>query len=133
MRLNKVKIMKLIRYVIVGILTTFVSFSIFWLLCYRLVIEPNIANVISIIGAIIFAYIANKKIVFKSKLETTVELIKEMTSFFLSRGLTIVVEVSGVFLLVTIMKFDAMISKIGISILVTLLNYIISQFWVFKK
>lgn len=130
--LSNEKLMKLVRYLIIGVLTTGVSFSVFWVLCYPLNVEPNLSNIVSIICAIIFAYFTNKSFVFRSKTNTFRESLREAISFGLSRGFTIVVEVSGMFLLVTILRVDAMLSKVLISVLVIILNYVISQFFVFK-
>lgn len=127
------KWMKLIRYLVIGILTTVVSFLTFWLLCYLMGIEPNLANMLSIACAVLFAYITNKKVVFKSKKDNLKELTKEAISFVLSRGLTILLEIGGMFMMVTLLSMEAMLSKVLISILVTILNYVISQFWVFKE
>ena len=59
-----------VRYVFFGGCTTLVNlvcFYILWNLCH---LNLNIANVISIIVAIIFAYIVNSKYVFQDKCET---------------------------------------------------------------
>ncbi|MBC7960122.1 MAG: GtrA family protein [Vallitaleaceae bacterium] len=131
--LKNEKWMRIVRYLIIGVMTTGVSFLTFWVLCYPLAMDPNLANIISIAAAIAFAYVTNKIIVFKSKKENFTELVKEAISFVLSRGITIVVEMGGVFVMVSVIKWDPMISKILISVFVIILNYIISQFWVFKE
>ena len=57
---------ELISYVFVGGCTTMVNFVIYWSVIK--IIDQNwlIANVISWIGAVIFAFWANKRFVFKS-------------------------------------------------------------------
>lgn len=124
--------LKLFRYVFIGGLTTLISFGIYWVLCYPFKLNPNIANIISIICAVIFAYVTNKTFVFKSKCSSTKELVREMISFFASRGVTMFIEIGGVFVLYTLLVLDAMLSKIIISIFVLILNYILSQYFIFK-
>ncbi len=131
--LKNEKIMKLFRYLVIGVLTTCVSFSIFWILCYPVKLDPNLANILSILCAIIFAYFTNKIFVFRSHSNSTLELLKEAISFVISRGFTILVEVGGVFLMVNILKLDPMLSKVMLSVIVIVLNYIISHFFVFKE
>jgi len=122
---------KIFRYIFIGGLTTFVSFGVFWLLAYPVNMNPNIANIISVICAVIFAYVTNKIFVFRSKCRTTKELVIEAFSFFSSRGITMLIEIGGVFVL-TSLRIEAMISKIIISVLVLILNYLFSQFLVFR-
>lgn len=134
MKLFKTKnLKKLIKYTIAGILTTFVSYTIYGLLYYIIRIEPNISNVISIICSVIFAYVINKIFVFKSITINLKSLIIEVFEFVLARSLTIIIEICGVFLLVTLLKYDAMYSKILINIINVILNYIISSLFVFKQ
>ncbi|MCT4686977.1 GtrA family protein [Vallitalea sp.] len=122
---------KIFRYVFIGSLTTFISFGVFWLLAYPVNMNPNIANIISVICAVIFAYVTNKIFVFRSSCRTTKELIIEAFSFFSSRGITMLIEIGGVFVL-TSLRMEAIISKMIISVLVLILNYLFSQFLVFR-
>ncbi len=130
---KKLDIQRIIRYLIVGVLTTAVSFSLFWIFAYPLNIETNVANLMSIMGAIVFAYVTNKIYVYRSKTNSKAELLREAVSFVASRGLTILLEIGGVFLLATVLHYNKMFSKAAISILVIIANYIISQYFVFNQ
>ena len=62
---------EIINYLIVGVLTTVVSLAIYYgsvltFLDPENAIQLQIANVISWIGAVAFAYVTNRKFVFKS-------------------------------------------------------------------
>lgn len=127
------KITEIIKYIIAGILTTCVSYSVYWFLCYVVKLNPNISNIISIICSVLFAYIINKIFVFNSITNNFKKLILEVIAFVFSRSFTIIIEIGGIFLLVTIFKYDAMYSKILISIIIILLNYIISTCFVFNS
>ena len=125
--------LELIRYGIIGVLTTFVNFFIFYLLNTLLLFDPNISNILSVISSVIFAYITNKLFVFRSHCSNFRALLREALSFFSARAVTMLIEVGGVFLATLFFHFDAMISKIIINIVVLILNYVFSKCFVFQK
>ncbi len=131
--LQEERFFRLVRYILIGGLTTLVSFGIYWVLYALVGIEPNLANTISVIVSVVFAYVTNKQFVFKSHCESIKDLIIEMVGFFSSRGVTMVVEIGGVFLFITYWKMDPMLSKVTVSILVIVLNYVFSQYLVFRN
>lgn len=124
---------KIFRYLVIGVLTTLVSFGTYRFLYNVINIEVNISNVISILLAITFAYFANKIYVFKSQCASIKLLLVEFFAFYWARFISMCVEVLGVFILHNLLLFDAMLAKIVISIIIILLNYILSKFWVFKN
>lgn len=127
------KFQKIFRYVVIGGLTTLVNFIVYTTFIYLLHINYNIANIIAVVCSIIFAYITNKIIVFRSKCSSFKELLIEAGSFFSSRGLTLLIEVGGVYVLVSWFELGAMISKILITIVVQVINYAFAQLIVFRK
>ena len=123
---------EIILYVIFGVLTTIVNFSVFYLLTL-VGLNENFSNVISIILAVLFAYFTNRKFVFNSKASTFNEKIKEFYKFILGRAFTMLVEVVGFYLLFNILGIEKFISKILISIIIIILNFFVSKFFAFKK
>lgn len=123
------------NYLIVGGLTTVVSLLTYYI-CVLTFLNPNnavelqIANIISWIIAVAFAYVTNRVFVFKSK-EKNIK--KEATSFVASRITTLLLEMLTMFILVTLLTFNDKISKIIAQIIVIVGNYIISKLFVFKK
>lgn len=127
---DKEYMMHLFVYLIFGVLTTIVGLGSFWLLRRHLPqIEENLANAISIILAIVFAYFTNRKYVFKSKEKN---MFKEFVAFASSRGLTFAFDMASFFIFASVLNYNEMIVKTIISIAVILLNYIISKVYVFK-
>lgn len=59
-------------------------------------VQRDLANVISIILAILFAYVVNSKFVFQDKCETLKDHIRPFCKFVGARGVTMVIEVAGV-------------------------------------
>ncbi|MFR7396809.1 MAG: GtrA family protein [Blautia wexlerae] len=99
-----------IRYIFFGGCTTMVNLVSFFIL-RKLKVELNIANIISIILAILFAYVVNSKYVFQDKCETLKDHVQPFCKFVSARLITMVIEVGGVWLLVSVMGLNDMIGK----------------------
>ena len=84
-----------IRYIFFGGCTTMVNLVSFFIL-RKLKVELNIANIISIILAILFAYVVNSKYVFQDKCETLKDHVQPFCKFVSARLVTMVIEVGGV-------------------------------------
>ena len=90
-------------------------------------------NAIANILAILFAYITNRKWVFESFAVTRRQKLKEMAKFFLSRGFTLVIDFAGLFLMHKVFGVNEIISKIVVSIVVIVLNFVFSKLIIFTK
>jgi len=124
---------RLLRYVFTGGLTTTVSLGTFYVLYNQIGINPNAANVVSIICAVTFSYFANKIFVFQSKCRSISEVAREAFSFFASRAFTIFLELSGVFLMHSVFRMNAMLSKILIGVVIFVINFVVSHFVFFRR
>lgn len=120
------------RYLIIGGCTTLVNLVVYAFLCRVVHLNVNVSNIISIIVAIIFAYITNKLIVFRSHCSSFGELAAECARFVGARLATMAIEVGGVFLIYNVMHQDEMIAKLATQVLVVIGNYFISRFIVFR-
>ena len=126
---------EIINYLIIGGLTTLVSLAVYYGLTFT-VLDPNnalqlqIANVISWIASVAFAYFTNRKFVFKKEDKAN---IKEAASFTASRVSTLLIDMLLMFIFVTKLHFNDKIMKIIVQVIVIVLNYIFSKFFVFKK
>lgn len=120
-----------IKYLVVGIITTVISIVGFKLIrIYIPTLNENIANILSIIFAIICSYFMNRSWVFESKEKN---MFKEFGKFFSGRLVTLVVE-ELVFLIGTsALNFDELIVKISSSAIALVMNYIFSRWMVFKN
>ena len=121
-----------IRYVFFGGCTTLVNLASFYLL-RRADVEINIANLISIILAILFAYAVNSRFVFQAKPSNMKEEFQAFGKFVGARSLTMVIELGGVWLFVEQMDMNDMLGKFITQFVVLVLNYIFSKFFVFAK
>lgn len=119
-----------IRYVFFGGCTTLVNLICFYVL-RKLNVQLTAANVISIITAILFAYVVNSKFVFQDKCKTIKDHVQPFIKFISARLVTMVIEVGGVWLLVEITHMNDMLGKFATQFIVLALNYIFSKFFVF--
>ena len=123
-------------YLFIGGCTTLVNLVVFSVLTYGTSLGNSdlgitISNVISIVLSILFAYVTNKLFVFHSKTNSFKELLYEMGKFIGARIATLVIEVGGVWLAVSVIGQDKMIGKLETQVLVVIGNYFISKFLVF--
>lgn len=129
------KYKEFINYIIVGGLTTLVSMVIFYGSTWTFLdghdaFELQVANVISWTGAVIFSYFANRIFVFESKEQN---ILKEFVAFVSSRLVTLLLDMGTMFVLSTLLQVNYNISKLIAMVLVTVGNYVIGKFLVFKK
>lgn len=139
-----VKYKEIISYVFFGVLTTVVSF-VSYAIFTKIIRTQNeiagvaVANVLSWVCAVIFAFVTNKLWVFESKESGIKTVLSELCKFTASRLFTGVIEWFGVPLLVffglnqTILGIEGMFSKVTVSVIVVILNYIFSKLFVFTK
>jgi putative flippase GtrA len=130
--LKKVLTKEVIFYIIFGVFTTCVNLLVFYLLTL-IHLNENVANIIAILTAVLFAYFTNRKLVFNSKANTFKEKLYEFYKFMLGRAFTMVVEALGFPLLYNVIGIQELISKLIISFVVIVLNFFISKFFAFKK
>ena len=124
---------ELVMYLIVGVCTMIVSLVSYYILANPMGIYYQAANIISWVLAVAFAYVTNKKYVFKSKYTGLSGTAREMTSFVSSRIASLLAEIVSMYFFVQICQIDDNIVKLMNQVLVTVLNYIFSKFWVFRK
>ena len=130
-----IKYEEIIAYLIVGVLTTIVSWGAAWVATW--ILNPNVSwqnaviNTISWAAGVVFGYFANRKYVFKS---TNPEKMKEFMSFAGGRVSTWLLDVLIMEVTVNLLKLPYWPCKIFISsVLVMAANYILSKLFVFRK
>lgn len=133
-----VKYREIIVYVIVGGMTTVVSWGckfLFGAIFYPGVTVPSVAqntvlSIIENVSGILFAYYPNRRWVFQSK---DPDILKEFSGFVGSRlgtwGLSYVLNL----LLVNVLHLDYRIATVIVGVAVVIGNYVISKFLVFRK
>ena len=125
------KYQEYVSYLVFGVLTTLVNLVIFYAL--DRLMNYLVANVIAWIGAVIFAYVVNKLLVFESDRRDLRGLLYEIGTFFAARLLSLGLEEGILFLFVTRMGYSERIVKLIAQILVVIFNYVASKLIVFRK
>ena len=139
------KYREIIRYLFWGVMTTVVSWASYsivsWLLAslFDTAVTVFVANCISWICAVLFAFVTNKVWVFDSRDWSHSTVLPELGKFVSSRLITGMLEIVAVPLLVTcglhqtIFGIEGMVAKVIVSFAVVLLNYVFSKLFIFKK
>jgi len=130
--LEKALVREMIVYVIFGILTTIIGFGSYALFIY-LGFNVAASNTLSHILAILFAYVTNKIWVFKVRDYSVRKIVPEFLKFVSSRLLAYIIDTALLVLLVDVLLYDPLLSKAGTSVVVVILNYIMSKIIVFRK
>ena len=126
---------EVLMYLIFGGLTTIVALAIYYALTYTVLdannsIQLQIANVISWVGGVIFAYVTNRKYVFESKNKNKVA---EAGKFVSARLVTLLMDMAIMFIFVTQLNLNDKIFKLVSQVVVIVANYVFSKLFVFKK
>ena len=133
--LKKVLNKEVIMYLIFGVLTTVVSLLVYYGCIYTFLnpenaVQLQIANIISWIAGVAFAYITNRKFVFESNESNQ---LKEISKFVTSRLATLFLDMIIMFIGVTCLHGNDKIVNLISQVLVIIGNYIFSKLFVFKK
>lgn len=130
----KKKYNEIIRYLIVGALTTVISLGVYYI-CVLTVLDPHsalqlqVANILSWIAAVTFAYIMSRIFVFQSKRK---DWLQEAAAFYSSRMLTLFMDMAIMLVMVTLCGVNDKLAKLVVQVVVTVANYIFSKLFVFR-
>lgn len=127
-----------IVYLLIGGLTTLVSFAVCLPLMWWAKWPASVSNAVAWAVAVLFAYVTNKLFVFESKKWSFHVAFPEFLRFVGCRVLSGLFETA--FLALTIdlpqmgdVKWYSVLMKIIASVIVVILNYIASKLFVFRK
>lgn len=129
------KYKEVINYLIFGVLTTVVSLAVYYISVYTFLnpenaIQLQIANILSWIAGVAFAYFTNRKFVFESKENNK---LKEAGKFVLARVITLVMDMIIMGLGVSVLHLNDKIIKLISQVVIVVSNYIFSKVFVFKN
>lgn len=124
---------EMILYLLFGGITFFLNIGLFAGISYFTNINELIINIFCWIVCVSFQFITNRTWVFVSHVNSVLEFIKQIISFFSGRLFTLLVEEIILAVFITYLGFCPMIVKLIGQIIVIILNYAISKLIVFKK
>jgi len=144
---------EMIAYAIAGVLTTLVNFLTSHILYDILGVDENITNAVAWLTAVIFAFFANDIFVFtgddekksnekgdfidavknRKKSDAKPQRVIRFFKFTAGRVFTLIVELGATYLFVTRLLVAYWPVKIITSVVVIILNYVISKYLVFNR
>lgn len=127
--MNPVK--ELAAYGIFGVLTTLINIAVYKLAIW-LGLGYGLANTIAFVISVLFAFFTNRSYVFLSERVGLKAILIEMGHFFAARMLTFLVETAGLYIMIDYMGMESSSPKYLMTVVVIILNYIISKLIVFK-
>ena len=119
------KYKEMLLYLFFGGMTAVISIGSYSYCDVGLGFDPLIANIISWILAVTFAYVTNKVWVFSVETHGMHELFIEAFHFFTGRLFTLIV--------ISKLHFNSIVVKVVAQVVVVVLNYIISKLIVFRE
>lgn len=119
------------RYIIAGVCTTLVNIGIFSVLQYGTEMRMQTANIISILAAIAFAFVINKKFVFRKKSKDG--LGKEILSFYSMRMISMGIEILGMYGFTELSSVPDLAAKVVLQMIVIGMNYMVSKLYIFRE
>ena len=125
---------EIIAYLIVGIMTTLVSWAVYSLL--RIVLDMNVPLQVQIavfmrwFAGVLFAYFTNRKYVFQSR---DPKMLLEFLKFVGSRVTTLLSDMFIMWLMVSVIGINDWIATFISAAVVIVLNYLFSKLLVFRK
>ena len=122
-----------ILYVVFGALTTAVNTAVYCLCAHPLGMPVLPGTIIAWFLAVLFAYITNRVWVFRSQATARNEILREAVSFYLCRLATGVLDWVLMYFLVDRLHWNDLWVKIGVNVLVIILNYVASKLLIFRK
>lgn len=126
--MRKLQQSQLIRYIMTGGLTTVINYMIYFAL-QAAGIDYIAANCAAWLGAVTFAFFANRQMVFRSKGRKSEEFMR----FFSLRLTTLAAETALLYMMVELAGVHSTASKIIVSFVTVTLNYIACKYSIFKE
>lgn len=123
---------EMLLYLFFGFLSFVMSISTYALFNKVFNINELLANIFSWIITVMFAFFTNRIWVFDSQTESMAEFVKQMSSFYWGRIVTLVIEEIILFVFITVLGMNSILIKVIAQVVVIVLNYIISKLFVFK-
>lgn len=141
--INSPRFRELLIYGIVGVLTTAINYGVYAGgtrgAALLLNIAPDhgllilIVKIIAWCASVTFAFCANKKYVFLSSDWSTATLRHELPGFVSARILSLLFDAAFVEIAVHAFGMNDLLATLAANIIVIILNYFASKFWIFRK
>lgn len=123
----------IIAYLVFGGLTTVVNLIVFFVTNSLWHWNYQLATVLAWFLSVLFAYVTNRVWVFHSHYTNFSALVQETIKFFSARGATLVLDIGIMWIGVSLLQQNAMLTKLVDQVVVVVANYFFSKWFVFNK
>ncbi|KRN02202.1 GtcA family membrane protein [Levilactobacillus senmaizukei DSM 21775 = NBRC 103853] len=127
------KYQDVLAYLVFGGLTTVINIVVFYLTATLWGWNYQVGNAMAWFVSVLFAYLTNRVWVFHSHFTTMSALTKEVVSFFSVRAATLVMDAGIMWIGVSLLQQNEMLTKLVDQVVVVLANYFFSKWFVFRK
>lgn len=124
---------EILLYLFFGGLSFIVSISTYAGVNIGLGINELIANVLSWVITVLFAFLTNRIWVFQAPTNGAKEFVKQMAAFYSGRIITLIIEEVILLIFITWLGFNSLLIKTIAQVIVILLNYVISKLIIFRS
>lgn len=126
------KYREVILYLVFGVATTVVNYIVYFLLRDSFSISYMWSNFFAWFFSVLFAFITNKRIVFRSQTFSLGAYFKEMGLFYWYRLLSLGIDMAMMYILIDWLHSNEFIAKTITQVIVIALNYVFSKLFIFK-
>lgn len=129
---DKIMNREVISYLIFGVLTTLVNWAVYGIML-RAGIDYRVANAAAWAVSVLFAFLVNKLYVFQSRSWGLGFVTRELGAFVACRGVSGIMEMAFMIMMVSWLRMDKYVSKVIVSVIVVIANYVFSKLFIFRK
>lgn len=122
-----------VLYLVFGVLTTVINYAVFFLFHSVFSLHELAANAVAWVVAVVFAYVTNRTIVFRSREDSGTGVMREVALFFGARLLSFGIDELIVLIMMTWLGIGSLPTKIVSNVVVVIFNYFASKLVIFRK
>lgn len=123
---------EIILYCFFGVVTTAADLGVSYLL-YWFGVDVHLTDLIGWICGVLVAYLTNRTWVFESKRHGFLPIATELVGFAGGRVMTFFMQEGLVFIFYDLCNFDKYLVRLGVGVIVVVVNYFISKLLIFRK
>ena len=121
-----------IFYGFFGACSTLLNIAAYYVLAYQFHFGTIISTIFAWVFAVLFAYVVNRLFVFQSQVRDAKGVIREFYMFMGCRLGSELLDIAAMYFFVDCMHYNDMIIKTAANVMVIIVNYIASKFFIFK-
>lgn len=129
---NKEIILKILKFSIWGLITTVLNVALYYIFRY-IKIPVAVSTILAWLLCVLFAFITNKRYVFNKTNYKKQQIVREIILFYGSRLFSGIMDVLLMVLMVNILSWNEVLSKVMDEVAVSTFNFLFSFLVIFKQ